>query len=50
MSERFKVHWDKMDFENKNEANEKTFTQIDSKNYGKFAYLVLTILYLRNYK
>jgi len=50
MSERLKVHWDKMDFENKNEANEKTFTQIDSKNYGKFAYLVLTILYLRNYK
>jgi len=34
----------------KNEANEKTLTQFDCKYYGKFAYLVLTILYLRNYK
>lgn len=34
----------------KNEANEKTLTQFDFKYYGKFAYLVLTILYLRNYK
>jgi len=46
-----KVHWKKMDTKlTKNIANEKTLTQFDCKYYGNIAYLVLTILYLRNYK